>query len=303
MAFQVALQSSWVFLSAWGSVFALVLSPVLQLLAVLAGAVWPHARSGAINLWRFQASLSLYTVCAEVAVVVFVILVVLLRRFIVRHRYIPRAQRRVLLFRARVNRGYLSFTASVERKFRLSARAFPHVVYWAAAAAFGWLAPDFSAALRDKTWVFVTVTWPTLYALYLALLIRGQGPSGGSPGQGERTGGPGKALAVAAGAASTTTSRSPAVRAPRRSPMSPGEAALARRVGVTPHDVDRVLMYWVVFTVARCCGALPGYVPFASSVVERLATSAVRTAAFFLVLWVHLPGPGSGLEVGDSAFP
>ncbi|CAN0298248.1 unnamed protein product, partial [Laminaria digitata] len=152
-------------LSAWGSVFALLLSPVLQLLAVLAGAVWPHARSGAITLWRFQASLSLSTLCAEVAVVVFIILVVLLRRFIVRRRYLPRAQRRVLLFRARVNRGYLSFTASVERKFRLSARAFPHVVYWAAVAAFGWLAPDFSAELRDKTWVFVTVTWPTLYAL------------------------------------------------------------------------------------------------------------------------------------------
>lgn len=85
--------------------------------------------------------------------------------------------------------------------------------------------------------------------------------------------------------------------------MSPGEAALARRAGVTPHDVDRVLMYWVVFTVARCCGALPGYVPFASSLVESLATSAVRTATFFLVLWVHLPGPGSGLEVSDSTFP
>ena len=305
LAFQVALRSSWVFLSSWGSVFALILSPVLQLLAVLAGAVWPHARSGAVNLWRLQASFSLYTVCAEVAVVIFVILVILLRRFIVRRRYLPRAQRRVLLFRARVNRGYLSFTASVERKFRLSARAFPHVMYWAAAAAFGWLAPDFSADLRDKTWVFVTVTWPTLYALYLTLLIRGQGPpdpSGGSPGQGERTGGAGKALAVAPGAAATTNSRSPVMRAPRRSPMSPGEAALARRPGVTPHDVDRVLMYWVVFTVARCCGALPGYVPFASSVVESLATSAVRTAAFFLVLWVHLPGPGSGLEVGDSAF-
>lgn len=297
-AFQVALHSSWGFLSAWGSVIALVLSPVLQFLAVLAGAIWPHARRGAITLWRFQASLSLSTLCAEAAVVVFVILAVLLRRFIVRRRYLPRAQRRVLLFRARVNRGYLRFTASVERNFRLSARAFPHVVYWTAAAAFGWIAPDFSAALRDKTWVFVTVTWPTLYALYLALLIRGQGRGGvpPSPGKGGRTvsGGENNAPAVAA----TSTSRSPVVRVPRRSPMSPGEAALARRVGVTPHDVDRVLMYWVVFTVARCCGALPGYVPFASSVVDRLATSPVRTAAFFFVLWVHLPGPGSGLEVG-----
>lgn len=295
LAFQAAFESSWESLTAWTAVLALLLSPVWQLLAALAKALWPHVRSATITLWRFQASLPLSTVCAEVAAVLFVILVYLLRRFIVHRRFLPRAQRRVRLFRVRVNRRYLAFTASVERNFRLSARAFPHVIYWAAAALFAWLAPESAFKLREKLWVWVTVTWPTLYALYLALLLRSNDGPCVAVGERGRT----RSEEVAAGAttASPTVGSAGAVRARRGSPASPGEAALARGAGVMPHDVDRVLMYWVVYTMAQCCSVLTAYVPFAGSMVETVAPPAVRTAMFFFVVWMHLPGPGSGLQV------
>ncbi|CAN0583070.1 unnamed protein product, partial [Ectocarpus sp. 12 AP-2014] len=126
LAFQAAFETSWHSLSAWFSVVTLFLSPVLQFLAVLARAVWPHAQTAAITLWKYQASLPASTLCAEAAAVVLFVALVLLRRFIVRQRYIPRARRRVRNFRARINTAYVSFTASVERNLRLSARAFPH---------------------------------------------------------------------------------------------------------------------------------------------------------------------------------
>lgn len=312
-AFQVALECSWHSLSAWASFLTLFLSPLLQFVAVLARAMWPHIQGAAVGLWKYQMSLSMSTVCAEVATVVFIIAALLLRRFIVRQRYIPRAQRRVRLFRARVNRTYRSFTASVERKFRVSARAFPHVVYWSAAGSFAWLAPDLAGKLRENFSAFLTVTWPTAYALYLALLLRSQDRSNGEGGAGAGRGGDEDEdededyVAVAAGTpgggAAVGARRTP-VRTPPTGVRAPGESTPARSPGsmlargapVSPQDVDRVLMYWVVFTVTTCCGC----VPFVLSAVEIVATPYARSIGFFLVLWMHLPGPGSGLQVSIS---
>lgn len=297
MAFQAAFQSSWESLSAWVSALILVLSPVWQLLVVLAGAVWPHLRKGMALLWRYQVSLPVSTIYAEIAVVVFVVVCVLLRRFIVRRRYLPRARQRVRRFRARMDRGYLAFTASVERNLRLSARAFPHVMYWTGAVLFAWLAPVFAANLRDNLWVSVTVTWPTVYALYLALVLRSQGGAIGTVGEARRS----RAWESPPAATTTAVARvSSPRRTQKRSPKSPGEANLAGAASVMPHDVDRVLMYWVVYTMARCCAVLTGYVPFASSVLQSMATPVARTGMFFLVVWMHLPGPGSGLQASES---
>lgn len=306
-ALQVALQCSWHSLSAWASVLMLFLSPLLQFVAVLARAMWPHVQGAAIGLWKYQTSLPLSTVCAEVAAVVLIIAALLLRRFIVRQRYIPRAQRRIRLFRAGVNRAYRSFTASVERKFRVSARAFPHVVYWSAAGSFAWMAPDLAGKLRENFSAFLTVTWPTMYALYLALLLRSQDRSngeGGANGDGDGgANGDGDSVAgtpgggAAAGARRTQVRTPPTVRTPGEGTpaRSPG-SMLARGAPVSPQDVDRVLMYWVVFTVTTCCGC----VPFVLSALEIVATPYARSIGFFVVLWMHLPGPGSGLQVSIS---
>lgn len=292
-------------MSAWASVLALFLSPLLQFLAVLARAVWPHARGAAVGLWKYQASLPLSTVLAEVAAVVLVVAAILLRRFIVRQRYLPRAQRRVRLFRARLNRSYVSFTKAVEHNFRLSARAFPHVVYWTAAGSFAWLAPSSAGWLRENFSVFMAATWPTMYALYLTLLLRSQNGAGataatvtGVAGAPTPGGGNGRRTSTPASA------RTPVMRTPTPTPgtrtgaregtpaRSPG-AALARASAVLPQDVDRVLMYWVVFTVVKVLSLLP----LASTLVEVVATSYVRSLGFFLVVWMNLPGPGSGLQV------
>lgn len=297
LAFQTALESSWHSLSAWASVLVLFLSPLLQFLAVLARSAWPHVQVAAIGLWKYQASLPLSTICAEVASVVFVIAVLILRRFIVRQRYIPRAQRRVRLFRARLNSSYRSFTASIERKFRVSARAFPHVVYWSAVGSFAWLTPDLAGKLRDNFSASLTITWPTMYALYLALLLRSQNRSNDDGSVDGDT-----SVAVAAGTPGERTSvgaRRTPVRTPTARTLGAGTSAtspgsvLARGVPVSPQDVDRVLMYWVVFTVTTCCSC----VPFVLSALEMVATPYARSIAFFLVLWMHLPGPGSGLQV------
>lgn len=290
LTFQAALESSWHSLTAWASVLTLFLSPLLQFMAVLARAVWPHVQGAATGLWKYQTSLPLTTVYAEVAAVVFVVGSLLLRRFIVRKRYISRAQRRVRLFRARLNSAYRSFTASVERKFRVSARAFPHVVYWTAVGSFAWLAPDLAGKLRDNFSAFVTVTWPTMYALYLALLLRSQDRSNGEgDADGDSVAGTPGGDAASQTPVRTPTARTPGAGTPARSPGS----VLARGASVLPQDVDRVLMYWVVFTVTTCRSC----VPFVSSALEIVATPYARSIAFFLVLWMHLPGPGSGLQV------
>lgn len=310
LALQAALESSWRALSAWTAVITLFLSPVLQFLAVLTRAVWPHAQGAATALWRYQASLPPSTLLAEAAAVAFVVAAFLLRRFIVRRRYLPRAQRRVRLLRARLNRGYASFTAAVERNFRLSARAFPHVAYWTAAGSFAWLAPGAAGWLRENLSVFVTATWPTLYALYLTLLLRSQDNGAASNGEG----GGGGAGAGAAGAAGTpggagaaaasrrTPVRTPVARTPTPGAGTPARSpgsALGRGARVTPQDVDWVLMYWVVFTVVKVVSLFP----FASTAVEIFGKPFVRSVAFFLALWVHLPGPGSGLHVCFNLIP
>lgn len=289
----------------------LFLSPVLRFLAVLARAVWPHAQGAATALLHYQASLPLSTILAEVAVVVFVVVVYLLRRFIVRQRYLPRAQRRIRLFRARLSRGYASFTAAVERNFRLSARAFPHVVYWTAAGSFAWLVPGPAAWLRENFSVLVTAAWPTLYGLYLTLLLRSQtqdapngaspvvggagipgGVGGGTTGARRRTPAP---VRTPVARTSTSTSTPGAGTGTPSMARSPG-AALGRGARVMPQDVDRVLMYWVVFTVVKVVSLLP----LASTAVEIVGKPFVRSVAFFLALWMHLPGPGSGLQVNTS---
>lgn len=310
LAFQAAFETSWHSLSAWFSVLTLFLSPVLQFLAVLARAVWPHAQTAAITVWKYQASLPVSTLFAEAAAVVLFVALVLLRRFIVRQRYLPRARTRVRNFRARINTAYGSFTRSVERNLRLSARAFPHVVYWTAAASLAWLAPGPTASLRDKCWVVVTATWPTVYAVYLVLLVRDQnavngddsadGSSvNGTPGGAGTMGAVVKTTGLRTPGAGTPGTGTPRAGTPRagtsRAGMpragTPAKSGLAHGASVTPQDVDQVLMYWVVFTVARCWGLLAAYVP------ETFFTPYVRTVTFFLALWMHLPGPGGGLKV------
>lgn len=301
MAFQAAFETSWHSLSAWFSVLTLFLSPVLQFLAVLARAIWPHAQTAAITLWKYQASLPASTLYAEAAAVVLFVALVLLRRFIVRQRYIPRARRWVRNFRARINTAYVSFTASVERNLRLSARAFPHVVYWTAAASFAWLAPGLTGSLRDKFWVFATATWPTLYAVYLVLLVRSQNAVNGedSAGGSSDNGTPG-GVGTRKTVAKTPVLRTPGAGTPGTGTLragTPARSGLARGAIVMPQDVDRVLMYWVVFTVARCWGLLAANVP------ETMFTPYVRTVTFFLALWMHLPGHGSGLQVRRVCTP
>ncbi|CAM9715263.1 unnamed protein product, partial [Hapterophycus canaliculatus] len=288
-ALQAAFASSWHSLSAWLSVLALFLAPVLEFVAVLARAVWPHARRAATSLLRHQASLPRSTLFAEAACVVVFVGAVLLRRFIVRQRYLPRARRRVRLFRQRVNRAYVSFTASIERKFRLSARLFPHLVYWTAAGLFAWLAPEAAGHLRDNLWVLATTAWPTMYAIYLVLVLRSQHRSAGEDGVragGAGVGTPG-ADSTSASVTRRTSARAPGAGTPARAPGS----GLARPGNVMAQDVDRVLMYWVVFTVASCWGWAADIVP------ENRLTPHVRTITFFVALWMHLPGPGSGLQV------
>lgn len=256
--------------------------------------MWPHVRSAATSLWKYQASLPRATLLAEAAFVAFAIGAVLLRRLIVRQRYLPRAQRRVRLFRQRANRSYNSFTSSIERKFRLSARLFPHLVYWTAAAFFAWLAPDAAGHLRDTLWVSATTLWPTTYAIYLVLLLRSQHRSqaaGSASGGGANVVSPGNASTNA-----QVTRRTPVRPPPTGTPgagttaRSPG-SGLARVGSVMPQDVDRVLMYWVVFTVASCVGLVARLIP------ENRLTPHGHTAVFFVALWMHLPGPGSGLQV------
>lgn len=303
LALNQALHSTWASLAAWFSVLTLVLSPLLRLLRVLGRAMWPHVRRGAARAARYQASLPLSTVLIEVAVAVGVVLLLLLRRCIVRRRYIPRLQHNLRLARGRLNDMYWSFSTAVERNFRLSARAFPHVVYWAAAVLLVCLAPDYVAKVRDSMWVCVGVTWPALYALYLVLLLRGQS---GTPVSMRRTT-PSRAMQVVANA--TFRSPSSAVQDSRRasrrslspastSPMSPAvDGARTGRIKVSPEDVDRVLMYWVLFALTSCCRVAAGYLPFAGMLLAKVAPSTVRTLAFLAVVWMHLPGPGSGSQV------
>ena len=305
LAFQAAIESSWHALSAWAAVITLLLSPVLSFLAVLVRAVWPHAQGAVAALLQYQASLPLSTVLAEAAAVVFVVAAYLLRRFIVRQRYLPRAQRRIRLFRARLSRGYASFTGAVERNFRLSARAFPHVVYWTAAGSCAWFAPGPAAWLRENFSALVTAGWPTLYGLYLTLLLRSQNrdPRSGARADVGGVGTPGGVgVGVGVGGGGGASRRTPTpVRTPVARTSTPGAgtparspgAALGRGARVMPQDVDRVLMYWVVFTVVKVVSLLP----FASTAAEIVGKPFVRSVAFFVVLWMHLPGPGSGLQV------
>lgn len=271
----------------------LFLSPVLQFVAVLARAVWPHLRSAALSLVKYQASLPRTTLYAEAAFVVLVVGVILLRRFIVRQRYLPRAQRRVRLFRQRADRLYVSFTKSIERKFRLSARLFPHLVYWTAAGFFAWLAPGAAGHLRDNLWVFATTLWPTMYAVYLVLVLRGQHRANGESGGGTPVAG----TPDAASASAPVTRRTPVGTAVMSTPgagtpaRSPGSGLARAGTCVMPQDVDRVLMYWVVFTVASCLGLVARLIP------ENRLTPHAYTGVFFVALWMHLPGPGSGLQV------
>lgn len=228
-----------------------------------------------------------------------VILVILLRRFIVRRRYIPRVQRSVHLFRTQMNRRYLAFTAAVERNFRVSAKAFPHVVYWTLAGLFAWFAPDTAGNCRDKMWVGVTASWPSLYALYLALSLRSQNSSTVVLDEGSRGRGPRVLPGQPAHSRRALTVTRKNVSGSRSMAAVNGREATPTRGSTTvlPHDVDRVLMYWVVFTMARCCSVLAGYVPFAASVLQVVAPPIVRTMTFLAVVWMHLPGPGSGLQV------
>lgn len=240
---QAALWSSWDLLYSWGSLFMLVLSPVGQLILILARAAWPPAQFVTLAVWGQQTS----TLCAEAAGVILVIMFLMLRRFIIRRRYIPRAQESIRRLRARLNRIYMSFAVALERNFRLSARVLPHVVYWLAAGLVTGFFPEFASTSRELLWGWFTVTWPTIYASYLLLLVRS--------GDG------------------------------------------AHELRVAPQDMDQVFMYWAVFSVISCCGALVQFVPFFMPLLESVVPSTLWSVTFWAVVWMHLPGTGSGTKV------
>lgn len=258
-------------ISAWLTVLMLVFSPLSKLVWILARAAWPPTLKAASAFWTFQSSLSPSALYFEAVAIAVSLLLIWLRRFIIRRGLIPRARRSLGLYRARISRGYVSFTTSVERNFRLSARVFPHVAYWTVVSLSIWLVPESMHFLRRKLWVWQIVTWPTLNALYLVLSIRDQK---------EQTQGNERAVE------SVTPVLVPLHA--RRSRSSPAERII--------RYVDRALMYWVVFALSGCCGVLATYVPFAGSMIQAATPPPVRTAAFLLVTWMHLPGPGNGLK-------
>lgn len=243
LVIQAALWASWNLIYSWGSLFMLIMSPVGQLVLILAKAAWPPAQFMALAVWEQETS----TLCAEAAVVMFMIIVIMLRRFIIRRRYIPRAQESVRRLRARLNRVYTSFAVALERNFRLSARALPHVVYWLTTCLVTGFFPEFASASRDLLWGWFTVTWPTIYASYLLLLVR------------SRDG--------------------------------------AHDIRVSPQDMDQVFMYWAVFSVISCFGALVRFVPFVMSLLESVVPSTLLSVSFWAVVWMHLPSTGSGTKV------
>lgn len=323
--FQVAFESFWQFMSACASILMLLLlAPVLQFVAVLLPAAWSDAKGATKTLWELLRSIPLSsTICqvaldtlwlllsacvsglrfttallrmawprvqgvpthlsnflasvisnvsTEVGAVVIVLIVnLLLLRFFPRGRY-PH--------RARLDGAGASYSELVGRMFHPSHRAFPHVVYWVSAGLFAFLAPEPTAKVWDTFGLFVTATWPSLYALYLAMRLRSEDvpDSADTPG------------------ARRTLQRQELTT----SPSSADHDHPVHSASVVSPQVDRVLTYWIVFAVVMCCS----YVPLASSVAEKVATlSFVGPAAFFLVLWVHLLGPESGLQVTSGSGP
>lgn len=230
---------------------------------------WPRVQGVPTRLSNFLASV-ISNVSTEVGAVVIVLIVnLLLLRFFPRGRY-PH--------RARLDGAGASYSELVGRMFHPSHRAFPHVVYWVSAGLFAFLAPEPTAKVWDTFGLFVTATWPSLYALYLAMRLRSEDvpDSADTPG------------------ARRTLQRQELTT----SPSSADHDHPVHSASVVSPQVDRVLTYWIVFAVVMCCS----YVPLASSVAEKVATlSFVGPAAFFLVLWVHLLGPESGLQVTSGS--
>lgn len=257
-------------IAAWFSFLALIFCPLWKMTRIVVTAAWPPTLGAADAIWRFQASLPRSILHLEVCAVVVTTLLVMLRRFIIRSRVIARVRRNVELLQARAHDRCLAFSAAVERKFQISARALPHLLYWTAVGCALWLAPSFLTYAREKLWILVTITLPVLRTLFLTLRIMDRGIS--ATYRNERA----KEVATAARLLSRT-----------RESCSPGVV----------RAVDRALMYWVVFSFATCFGVLAGYLPLYASIVRTLAPPLVQTVAFLGIVWIQVPGPSNGLKV------
>ncbi|CAM9742334.1 unnamed protein product, partial [Discosporangium mesarthrocarpum] len=299
-----AVHNSLAAASSWLTLLTLTFSPFLQFLGVLGRGAWPPARAVGAAAWRAQVSLPLHVVVAEFAVIAAIALTVALHSFIARRRYIPRSLAFVRRRREVADRRYRSFTAWVERKYRLSARAFPHVVYWAVGGLLTWFLPaTVAASLRNWCWDAVTVFWPVLYAAYLVLELKSQakkalGRQSGANVNGNRIGAGVDRVAGTPGGGSNNRAGSVVkgkARARARTSLVDIKAQ-GPAMEVSHEDVDRVLMYWVVFSTYQCLLYVVSFLPLMTVLVRRIP-SALATMVFFFFMWMHLPGQGSGLGV------
>ncbi|CAM9896435.1 unnamed protein product [Choristocarpus tenellus] len=290
-------------LSSWLTLVALIFSPFVQLLGILARAIWPPVRTIGVTAWRTQCALPRHVIVGEIAAIATVLVLIALHRLIARRRYIPRTLTYVRLRREAAGRRYRSFSAGVERKYRLSAKIFPHLAYWAVTILLMWLLPVVAMSLCEWCWEVVMFFWPIMYASYMVLWVRAevrksQCSEKHAPGHTKECNGDTLLLKGSRSSVTndTTYNNNSHGRGGRVKKQLANVVNVQVQREVGPEDVDKVLMYWVVFASCQCSLYLAVSLPFVGTALLR-RPPAWSTIAFFFFVWMHLPGQGSGLGV------
>ncbi|KAG5190792.1 hypothetical protein JKP88DRAFT_266781 [Tribonema minus] len=293
---------TWKSLVGWLRLAHLILKPFIGIANAIGMEIWPFVRAAGVGLARWQVTRSLTFILLEAALIGAVVAMLLLRRYMIRNRLLPRAQSWIEAKRALVRQRHDSAKAafqqlqrSVAKKSKLAAQMLPHMLYWAVAAAAALLLPAHMAALSlGPAWEFVTVGWPILTTIMLA---RGRKRSGASPSAALDEG-------VKGGARPSIRAGTPSGKGKRGAAAAAAAAAqVAKPKGEEEpggRNVDEALMYWIVFALAQCCAYVLGLVPGVGRLVLSTGTGwglQLRMWTMLAGIWLQLPGSAGGIHM------
>jgi hypothetical protein len=250
----------------------ITLRPICILGGFILRSLFVKANQLAVQMIKFQTSLDAFTVWMEIAAVLTIALVYLLRRYIQSKRYVPRFQAYVRKKQQAVLKKYLMVIDRIAQTSTLLANILPHAFYILVVVALNWtwwgrsLIRFFS--VKVPTLQIMMIWIPSIQTILSVAQYKHWYNSNNRPkkdGQNDEK-------------ASIVSTASSSKNASTVQPSLPTSLEL---------QLKELLMYWIVFSVFTAASSFVTFVPFLSSLIfpqhdspaENFITSIEASAA------------------------
>ena len=270
--------------------FQLTFRPVFIILQYICSVIWCYAsivlkwiliqaRISIQNFMEFQTQLSWFVIGLELAFVLLVIGIYMLRRYIRKKRYVEKISLWYEIRRRRVQQKYDTMLEDVARTSTTLAMMMPHLLYIAAVVIGIYIIPTSILIVIGNSWLLevISVFLPT----YLTLVVM------------EENAALTKVLQQRKSTDEITTkSPSPLSSSKKKKSSIPSKAQMKRKFEESNSLMHYWIRYWITFSMVHGLAQMIYLIPLISRLTNTVEVSSRRVIFLIIFVWLRfLPLP------------